>query len=380
MKLKKKLLVTAVTLALVSPAVTTMTNQTIPQVVQAAKVKQTGKITLGGTGSVPLTNRKGKTISGRNLKGGSTVRFYGQPRLVNVRYYTDLLFKPAQIKGHDFISLGDGGYVKTSATSGSTNKGLQIIKNAYVYNKKGQRLRTYRGKKALLKKNTVIKYGGKQYKTIPQSFFSVGNGHYVAARHVTQMNGRPLLTLGGNAYLYNRKGKRLAHRKLLKGAAVATNSKVRQAKTHDQYYFYQSTDQKNRTKLTFASRVIKGQPYVSLGRGRYLKLANVQTANGMILFTKGPIRVTLNNHSTNTVYDAHFKETAKILKPGTKVTLDKVMIDTSLSDPQLYFRIKGTDRLVYWGDDGEYPGGYRTANFDPDYDSIYSFTFKQFME
>lgn len=45
--------------------------------------------------------------------------------------------------------------------------------------------------------------------------------------------------------------------------------------------------------------------------------------------------------------------------------LDKVVINSSLSDSQLYFKIKGSDKLLYWSDYGEYPGAIRAANFNP---------------
>lgn len=380
MKISKKILISSLALVLTFPAVGIFPTQRQNNIVQAARSSKTGYVELTNHSSqfsVPLVNRKDKEISGKSLKSISKVKFYGKPVIVNVHYPADT-FPPFRIGDRDFRSLGDGGYIKESAAGTTTNKGtMKLNKNAYVYNKKGQRLRTYRGRRAILYKNTYIKYGGKTYYTIPQSFFNLGQGRYLAARYVAQMNGKPLLTLNNNTYLYNRKGKRIGRSKLLRGSVVTTNSKIRNASANDQYYFYKNTDENSKAKSTFVTKKIRGQSYLSLGKGAYIKIANVQTANGMILFTKGPITIKDRNVE---LYDSHFKKIKQTLKAGTKLTLDKTVIDTSYSDPQLNFRIKGTNHLVYWGDYGEYPGAQRTANFDPDYADPYDFWFKQFME
>ncbi|MED7634161.1 UNVERIFIED_CONTAM: cell surface protein, partial [Lactobacillus paragasseri] len=143
-------------------------------------------------------------------------------------------------------------------------------------------------------------------------------------------------------------------RKLMNGGVVTTNSKIREAKSSDQNYFYSSANYTDKNKLAFTTTIIKGQDYLSIGKGEYIKIANVKTANGMILFTKGPITITLP--SDTTIYSSNFKETKKQIAAGKKVILHKTEIDNSLSDPQLYVRIKGTNELIYWGDLGEYPG------------------------
>lgn len=380
MKINKKILISSLALVLAVPVSGIIPTQARNNIIQAARTRTTGQLKLTNHSSqcsIPLVNRKGKEISGKSLKGVSTVKFYGKPIIINIHYPEDA-FPPAEINGKYFQSLGDGGYVKDNVLSGSTNQNtMKVTKTAYVYNKNGQRMRTYRGRRAILYKNTYIKYGGKTYYTIPQSFFNIGDGRYLAARYVAQMKGRPLLSLNNNTYLYNSQGKRIGRNKLLRGAVVTTNSKIRDAKGNDQYYFYQSTDEKDDAKSTFVTKKIKGQSYLSVAKGAYIKIANVQTANGMILFTKGPITVKDKNVE---LYDSHFKKINQTLKAGTKLTLDKTAIDYSYSDPQLYFRIKGTNHLVYWGDYGEYPGAQRTAAFDPDYADPYDFWFKQFME
>lgn len=164
----------------------------------------------------------------------------------------------------------------------------------------------------------------------------------------------------------------------MNGGVVTTNSKIREAKSSDQNYFYSSADYTDKTKMAFNTTKIKGQNYLSIGNGGYIKIANVKTANGMILFTKGPITITLLGNTR--VYNSDFKDTNKQIAAGKKVFLDKTEIDSSLSDPQLYFRIKGSNELIYWGDLGEYPGVDHAATYDPDYDGIYEFSLRQFME
>lgn len=380
MKLKKKFLMGIFSLTLTIAAALPLTSAA--NSVQAARVRQTSTITLTpgtSTATVPLANRRGHSLNGQKLKKGISIKAYGPARIIKLRYPAHI-FPLAHFKKQYFVSLGDGGYVKQSVMDLASHNRLKITRTAYVYNRKAQRLRTYRGRRAVLPKNSYIKYAGKTEFTIPQAFFNIGRGRYLAARYVAQVNNKPLLTLNQNTYLYNGHGKRRGKKKLMRGQAITTNSQVRPATAKDQYYFYQSTESKNTAKSAFVVKKMKGQSYLSVGRSSYIKIANVRTANGMILFTKGPITVTLTNNSDNSLYNSSFKEIGRNLRAGTKVTLDKVMIDYSLSDPQLYFRIKGSQNLLYWGDYGEYPGAGRTADFDPDYNDPYAFWFKQFME
>ncbi|MDH5099569.1 SLAP domain-containing protein [Lactobacillus kefiranofaciens] len=142
---------------------------------------------------------------------------------------------------------------------------------------------------------------------------------YVRDGYVQKMSGKPLLILNHNTYVYDKQGKRVSYegkRKLLNNSVVTTSSKIRAAKSVDKNYFYQSTNIKNKNKLTFTTTKIRRQNCVAIGRNKYIKINNLQTANGMILFTKGPITVTLTN--SRAVYDANFKKTEQIMSINKK--------------------------------------------------------------
>lgn len=384
MKFNKKIIVSSLILATIAaPSAGLIMQSNDANVVQAATSNKKNTIKLISTNNnikIPVYDRQGKQINGSTVESGANVTVIGKPIIVQQKYRKDV-FEGIKINGKTYASLGDGGYIPINATGVITSKGMKITRDTAVYNKNGKKLSTYRGHTATLKKDSIVKYGGATTYTIPVSYFNIGNGRYVRASYVQEYSGQTVLTLNYNTFVYNKKGKRINYdgqRKLMNGGVVTTNSKIREAKSSDQNYFYSSANYTDKNKLAFTTTKIKGQDYLSIGKGGYIKIANVKTANGMILFTKGPITITLP--SDTTIYSSNFKETKKQIAAGKKVILDKTEIDNSLSDPQLYFRIKGTNELIYWGDLGEYPGVDHTAVYDPNYYSIYSFPLRQFME
>lgn len=384
MNFNKKIIVSSLILATIAaPSAGLIMQSNNANVVQAATSNKKNTIKLISTNNnikIPVYDRQGKQINGSTVESGANVTVIGKPIIVQQKYKKDV-FEGIKINGKTYAFLGDGGYIPISATGVITSKGMKITRDTAVYNKNGKKLSIYRGRTATLKKDSIVKYGGATTYTIPVSYFNIGNGRYIRAGYVQEYNGQTVLTLNYNTFVYNKKGKRINYdgqRKLMNGGVVTTNSKIREAKSSDQNYFYSSANYTDKNKLAFTTTKIKGQDYLSIGKGGYIKIANVKTANGMILFTKGPITITLP--SDTTIYSSNFKETKKQIAAGKKVILDKTEIDNSLSDPQLYFRIKGTNELIYWGDLGEYPGVDHTVVYDPNYYSIYSFPLRQFME
>lgn len=381
MKKNKLALISALALTLVAtPAIGTFTNSTgNSAIAQAATTKGTAKlIDFHNTDhKIPVFNKNGKRLS-KTLASGSSVKAYGNPVILKGPNYHNQI-NLVVINGKDYFTLGDG-YISADKTVG-TGDTIDVLKGTYVVDKNGKRLRSFRGKSAYVKAKTKIKVVGTY--NVPAAYVKIGNNQYVKASYVTQLNGKSLITLNSNSYIYNKKGQRIRNfhgqSKLLKNAAVITTSKVKKATDSSQYYFYDSTEESNKSKSTFATTKIKGVDYFAIGNGGYIKASNVIAANGMILFTKGPITIKLPNPTT--VYTDKFKETTKKLKAGTTVKLDKSAVDFSLSDPQLYFHVAGTKQLIYWGDAGEYPGyGARVASYDRGYADNYAFSFKQFME
>lgn len=383
MKLNKKIVISSVILAAIAVPGIGQINHSHFNIVQAATNTQKNSIQLVTTQNnikIPVYNSKGKQISGSTVTSGKNLRVIGAPIIVQQSYKKDV-FQATKINGKTYVQIGTNGYIPLNSTGVVTAKGMKIARNTTVYDKNGKKLKTYLGRSANLKKGSVIKYAGSTTYTIPVSYFNIGNGRYIRAGYVQEYNGRPVLTLNHNTFVYNKNGKRISYQgqsKLRKGQVVTTTSKIRTAKSSDQNYFYASADYTDKNKLAFDTVKIKGPDYLAIGNGGYIKIANVITANGMILFTKGPITITLPNNEN--IYNSDFEETKKQIPAGQKIVLDKVVISHKISDPQLYFRVQGTDELIYWGDLGEYPGVDHVASYDPNYDGIYEFNFRQFMD
>ncbi|GAA3637384.1 SLAP domain-containing protein [Lactobacillus hamsteri] len=389
----KKITICSVALTLaVAPVISNVNNiDSASTMTVKAATSQQGKIKLvknidytGSALPIPVYNSNGKEITNyKKINGDTTLKFYGKPVILKgQKYNIENPFPPVTINGSNYVSLGDNGYIKQK-NLGSFNpktETVSLVRNSYVYDVNGKRLKSYRSGKAYIKAHTPFRYVGKTSYYLPQAYFRIGTNAYIRASYVSQMNGKSILTLNSNTYIYDKNGKRIKNfngqSKLLKESVVTTTSKVRDATSSSQYYFYKNNKNSSTAKSTFATKKIKGQDYFAIGNGGYIKAANVITANGMILFNKGPITVTLPRQLT--IYNSKFKETSKILKAGTKVKLSKTIYDNSLSDPQLYFKISGKDQYLYWGDAGEYPD--RAANYDPNYNQGYSFSFRQFME
>ncbi|WEV39960.1 SLAP domain-containing protein [Lactobacillus sp. ESL0681] len=110
--------------------------------------------------------------------------------------------------------------------------------NAYVYDKNGKR-----ANKKVLKKSTDVKVTGT--KTIKgKKYYVIADGQYVKAANFTGTETK----LRHNAYVYNKNGKR-ANKKVLK---------------------------KGKKIKTFSTKTIKGKKFASIGKGHYVKVANLK--------------------------------------------------------------------------------------------------------
>lgn len=110
--------------------------------------------------------------------------------------------------------------------------------NAYVYDKNGKR-----ANKKVLKKSTDVKVTGT--KTIKgKKYYVIADGQYVKAANFTGTETK----LKHNAYVYNKNGKR-ANKKVLK---------------------------KGKKIKTFSTKTIKGKKFASIGKGHYVKVANLK--------------------------------------------------------------------------------------------------------
>ena len=160
----------------------------------------------------------------------------------------------------------------------------------------------------------------------------LGDNGYIKSNCLGSISNKGVINIARKGYVYDKNGKRL---KSYRGGKVTVtrNQKIKYA-----------------GKLTETSREL----YYYVGSGAYVKALNVSKINGQYVFTKQPTYVV--PRADMYVLNKDLKETSKVVRAGSKVKIDQVLIDTDYTDPQLYVRIAGTkDQFLYWTDAGDYP-------------------------
>ncbi|MBN6049922.1 SLAP domain-containing protein [Lactobacillus helveticus] len=172
-------------------------------------------------------------------------------------------------------------------------------------------------------------------------------------------------TLNHNTYVYDKNGKRkTSHRKLLKGDKVTlvgklTSKIVTNPYTRGQYddlpvkapyYFVIETYGQPVKRCYLSYRMIKKQPYYSMGEGNYVKAANVGRIDKYgVVATETTLTVKRNAHLWN--YAGN--QISKTVKKGQKVGVDALinLKDYNVSSRvYCFYRIKGTQRYIYAND------------------------------
>lgn len=375
---KKIIAVSIAALLMASPSVLGLieNNSITVQAASNSSKKQANTIKLTNNldgVSIPVYNKNGEEISKptTKLEVDKTIKIIGEPVLLKGEKYYDGWFPAvAIIKGNTYVWLGDNGYIKSRnmGTSNEKTGVISISRNSYIYDKSGKRLKTYRGGKAYLKAGTKIISKQKRTYYIPQTYFEVSKGEYVRAAYVTEYNGKGLLGLNHNSYVYDKNGKRLKNFNgkknvvLKAGGITGYTGKIKDATDSSSHYFYNGSDEG--TAKTLTTKTIKGQEYYAIGNGGYIKVANVNTINGHVIYTTKPTYVTLLTDTYG--YDENFKQNKVVYKRGQKVKVSKSVIDMDGEDPELYFQVAGKkNQLIYWGDYGGYPGVGLDTVYEP---------------
>lgn len=303
--------------------------------------------------------RNGKFTSFKKLTSGKAIKFYGQARYVKgaKKTYSDVgLGSQRIINGKRAISLGKGGYLDSKALGGSLTKGVTTIitlaRNTTIMNQNGKQLSYWNGKRATYKKGAKIVINVPYYYA-PMTLYNIGNGNYLKGSQLAELNGKGTLTLITNTYVYNREGQRVRSQgKLLNGQTINHEGSTVKATRNSKFVFYPKDGEANESTMTLKTTAIGGQPYFAIGKNKYVKAANVGYTDGHMLFDNGTVTATMTDDTY--AYNSSFKQTKKIYRAGQKVQLDGYKIDNSLSDPQLYFHVKGTNYYLYVTDAGEY--------------------------
>lgn len=349
-------MISAAALIFVTPAVS-LINQP-PITVLAAKVSKQGTLQ---TSSSLVYDSKGKILN-RNVKPNTNIKFYGTQRKINgpLGYDSELYPITRIINGDSYIDLGDGGYINSHNMGSFDAKTgqIKVMYNTYIYNKNGKRLKKYRGKKAYVAKNKTITLAFKKSHYSAAMYFSVGKGRYVKANSVTKLNGKSVLGLNYNTYVYNKKGKRLSSfngssTKLLKGSIITYSGKISDADAKkDRYYFYESY--RNGTPKKLTTHRINNKDYYYVGNGGYVKADNVGTINGKPVYTNDATYVKVM--SDQYILDKDLHPTTEIARRGQKIKVDQAVYTGYGDTAQLYFRLVGKDdRYISWGDFADYP-------------------------
>lgn len=245
------------------------------------------------------------------------------------------------------IALTQNNELVFAASKKATKKTIKTSVNGItLYNEKGN---FYTGKKKVKSNSTIKTYGNPVWITsrIPllssdsfpiirinngQNYVWLGDNGYIKSNCLGSISNKGVINIARKGYVYDKNGKRL---KSYRGgkATITRNQKVKYA-----------------GKLTETSREL----YYYVGSGAYVKALNVSKINGQYVFTKQPTYVV--PRADMYVLNKGLKENSKVVRAGSKVKIDQVLIDTDYTDPQLYVRIAGTkDQFLYWTDAGDYP-------------------------
>ena len=131
--------------------------------------------------------------------------------------------------------------------------------------KKGQSVKYYGAPKTDTKSNE----GGNYF---PILRFNIGNGNYLSVDSTKKISGPKWLTVVNNSYLYNKNGRKLS--RISRWQNLAYSGKVKAA-TKQRFYFRQNGGKEEYIPY----HNIKGVPYYNLGKGRYVKVADIGFVN-----------------------------------------------------------------------------------------------------
>ena len=382
MKLNKKISIAAITATMFVSPLALIGSHLAPQTqtVQAATSLK-GKINFTKDYTNPLIyNEKGVALEKQpTFNFAKATTYYGSPVVKNGAkdYANAFVFGMPQaiITGTRNADLGDGGYINWNniGSYNWTSGKFDVIKNSYVYDKNGKRLSTYRGQKAYYAKKSTVEYTGKKYIYQPNSYLNVGNGYYISTDNVNNMDGKGVLKLNSDSYVYDKNGQRTTYNgksKFFKYDLVNYSGKKRTKTSADDYYYYAGSSSK---KSTIKNYKIKGQDYYYLGNGAYIKAINIGAINGHAVYRDGGATY-VTPKSDLFIYNNDLEQTTKSDEQGKKIKVDATKITGEGDSTQRWFRIAGTkgtkSQWLLWGDDSSYGslcaenymnGGYLTV-------------------
>jgi len=233
--------------------------------------------------------------------------------------------------------------IQAADTSSDT---VLLTHNSYVYNDQGERKKTYQGqKKPVFTAGAKFKYlGGKTYNNKGKRYYYLGDYGYIKAANakpITNQEQSDTLWLNHNAYIYNKNGHRLknyrGNKKLYWGHTIKYVGETQPVTIDSKKYYLLNDDNYHQSWLPY--RTIKGNQYYNLGKGGYVKAANVGKIAGQPLYTS-EATVTLIPYPG--VKDIPVEGSNKEYKKGDKVTVDGITGMYNGNRGDINYRIKGT--------------------------------------
>lgn len=170
--------------------------------------------------------------------------------------------KTWMFQGREYLDMGDGAYLTAYSLNKVNGQNVLMLgKNSYVYNKKGKRIKSFRGQSKLLA-GTIASYTGSLkdgqgkyfignlkdgyqtvgYKTIKgKDYVAIGNGGYIKIVNVSQIANSGIFTKGPITVKVALKTNAM---KYVKGKMVDTKTKYQrnQKLVVDQYLHVKSMD------------------------------------------------------------------------------------------------------------------------------------------
>lgn len=298
---------------------------------------------------MPYTKIKNKFDYAKKSLPVKKYKYYTPVEYENNKVVYNSYQDPCYIKGKSFLNLGDGGYIKAN-NAYTNNKGIVITKNSYVYDKSGNRLKTFRGKKAYFAKGSIIKstLKSKSYNA-PISYYNIGNGNYVSSTDISTLNGKGTLFVSQNSYVYDKSGKRANKIVIKAGSLINYAGKAEDGKNAAFYYLTN-----NAKKARHITNYKIGKNYFfAIGKNKFIKANNINLINGQTLLTIKPITIEITQDTY--AYNSTLKQTDKLYRQGQKIKVDCAIQDGIGDDMVIYYRVAGTSKNPFYIQSGMGP-------------------------
>src|SRR5699024_7900475 len=163
-----------------------------------------------------------------------------------------------------------------------------------------------------IKNGTTFKYYGAPKLINYEYTYKIAKNKYVPTSAISTLNGKSVLYIANNSYVYDKNGKRVtknSKRVLLRRSRIVNYTGSIKTAASDSYRFLVNESK----KIAVLTRTIKCHQYYSIGINAYIRVSNVSYVNNEPLYAAYQT-VTLGKHSNESkvpVYDAEGKRVSQ---------------------------------------------------------------------